>query len=132
MYTFLGYHNCIAEIDYLPVNTPAVFKVDLFDNYDGYYEPHVIITYTGERFIVNIERSAPMHDAEPGYVYCTEMPCDTAADVEEYLAQVCSWMRHGVELTGDTCGKCGGTGKLPWYSHIMGGVCFACKGSGKA
>ena len=25
---------------------------------------------------------------------------------------------------------CNGTGTLPWFSHIHGGVCFACHGNG--
>ncbi len=30
-----------------------------------------------------------------------------------------------------TCPKCGGSGKLPHYSHIANGDCFACGGTGK-
>ena len=29
-----------------------------------------------------------------------------------------------------TCPKCGGCGKIPHYSHINGGVCYMCSGSG--
>ena len=25
---------------------------------------------------------------------------------------------------------CNGTGSMPWFSHIQGGVCFSCKGEG--
>lgn len=27
-----------------------------------------------------------------------------------------------------TCPRCNGKGKLPHYSHVMGGQCFKCKG----
>jgi len=30
------------------------------------------------------------------------------------------------------CPTCEGSGKRPYYNHIMGGVCVPCKGSGKA
>lgn len=30
-----------------------------------------------------------------------------------------------------TCKRCEGTGFLPQYSHIAGGVCFHCEGSGR-
>lgn len=29
-----------------------------------------------------------------------------------------------------TCGRCGGTGIIPYYGHVDGGVCFECGGSG--
>ena len=29
------------------------------------------------------------------------------------------------------CNRCDGKGILPHYGHISGGICFACKGSGK-
>lgn len=29
-----------------------------------------------------------------------------------------------------TCGKCGGTGILPCYSHVDNGICFECMGAG--
>ena len=25
---------------------------------------------------------------------------------------------------------CNGTGSLPWFAHIQGGICFSCKGDG--
>ena len=28
------------------------------------------------------------------------------------------------------CGKCNGTGNIQAFSHIVGGVCFACEGKG--
>src|SRR5574337_1063374 len=28
------------------------------------------------------------------------------------------------------CPKCGGMGELPQYSHVEGGVCFLCNGTG--
>lgn len=28
------------------------------------------------------------------------------------------------------CGKCGGAGRLRCYSHIAGGLCFRCEGTG--
>ena len=31
----------------------------------------------------------------------------------------------------NTCYKCGGTGYLPEYNHISGGICFACNGAGE-
>lgn len=31
----------------------------------------------------------------------------------------------------DTCPKCGGTGHLPEYEYVEGGVCFLCEGTGK-
>lgn len=30
------------------------------------------------------------------------------------------------------CPKCGGTGHIREYSHVSGGICFHCNGSGKA
>ena len=30
-----------------------------------------------------------------------------------------------------TCGKCNGKGHLKTYTHIAGGVCFECNGSGR-
>jgi hypothetical protein len=35
------------------------------------------------------------------------------------------------DINVSSCSRCGGTGYLPIYSHIEGGVCFACDGSGK-
>jgi|GEM_PF-3079553 len=32
--------------------------------------------------------------------------------------------------TSDPCGRCGGSGYLPQYRHVEGGVCFRCRGSG--
>lgn len=29
------------------------------------------------------------------------------------------------------CNKCGGEGNLFMFSHVKGGVCFSCKGTGK-
>jgi len=34
-------------------------------------------------------------------------------------------------VTG-TCGRCDGRGKLPTFGHYVGGLCFACSGSGTA
>src|SRR5690349_16136816 len=31
----------------------------------------------------------------------------------------------------EPCGKCGGSGHIPFYNRIQGGVCFACNGKGK-
>jgi hypothetical protein len=31
-----------------------------------------------------------------------------------------------------TCTKCNGTGYLPQYAHIQGGVCFECEGTGQS
>lgn len=28
------------------------------------------------------------------------------------------------------CKRCGGEGRISYYSHIKGGTCFACNGSG--
>ena len=25
---------------------------------------------------------------------------------------------------------CNGTGSMPWFAHIQGGICFSCKGDG--
>jgi hypothetical protein len=25
---------------------------------------------------------------------------------------------------------CNGTGSMPWFAHIQGGICFSCKGEG--
>ena len=35
------------------------------------------------------------------------------------------------EFEADTCWKCSGTGHLPHYAGIHGGVCYSCNGSGK-
>jgi len=37
----------------------------------------------------------------------------------------------GAHLGADRCGRCSGRGTLKGYEHIMGGVCFACGGSGR-
>jgi DnaJ-class molecular chaperone len=29
-----------------------------------------------------------------------------------------------------TCPRCSGSGRLSYYSHVKGGECFACHGSG--
>jgi hypothetical protein len=29
-----------------------------------------------------------------------------------------------------TCGRCGGSGYISCYNHIMGGICFQCNGDG--
>ncbi len=29
------------------------------------------------------------------------------------------------------CGKCAGTGYLPGYRHVQGGLCFMCHGEGE-
>lgn len=29
------------------------------------------------------------------------------------------------------CYRCGGLGKIQIFSHVLGGVCFACQGTGK-
>ena len=40
--------------------------------------------------------------------------------------------RNGTHYYSDpTCPKCGGTGYLPGYAHVEGGVCFLCGGSGR-
>lgn len=33
-----------------------------------------------------------------------------------------------VELEYEACNKCNGTGYIPQYSHVQGGVCFQCMG----
>jgi 5-methylcytosine-specific restriction endonuclease McrA len=33
-----------------------------------------------------------------------------------------------VELEYEVCSKCNGTGYIPQYNHVQGGVCFQCKG----
>lgn len=39
--------------------------------------------------------------------------------------------RNGTHVFADcTCNRCGGTGYLDCYSHVDGGVCFECGGSG--
>lgn len=39
---------------------------------------------------------------------------------------------HGSTTVRMNCGKCGGTGNLPSYRHVAGGVCFRCGGNGRA
>lgn len=34
-------------------------------------------------------------------------------------------------ITTGTCGKCDGVGRMNWCSHVMNGVCFWCKGTGR-
>ena len=36
------------------------------------------------------------------------------------------------DIYDDVCSRCGGTGYLPEYNHVEGGVCFACGGSGRS
>lgn len=40
--------------------------------------------------------------------------------------------KNGTKIYGcrDKCGKCGGTGYISYYSHVDGGLCFQCNGSG--
>ena len=33
------------------------------------------------------------------------------------------------EVVFVACPRCGGTGYLPQYSHIEGGICFKCRGN---
>ena len=33
------------------------------------------------------------------------------------------------QVRGD-CPRCGGTGYMPQYNHVEGGVCFRCRGTG--
>lgn len=28
------------------------------------------------------------------------------------------------------CSRCGGSGRMPMFAHVAGGVCFACNGDG--
>jgi hypothetical protein len=35
------------------------------------------------------------------------------------------------DFNDDVCMRCGGTGYLPEYNHVEGGVCFSCGGSGR-
>ena len=54
------------------------------------------------------------------------------------LATILSHMRRhsflsefrDMETFDDVCMRCGGTGYLPEYNHVEGGVCFSCDGSG--
>jgi len=39
------------------------------------------------------------------------------------VAQTSSLAQFGKD---GSCYKCGGTGYLPEFRHVMGGVCFAC------
>ena len=39
--------------------------------------------------------------------------------------------KNGTKIYQDyTCPRCGGTGKLVWFSHVYNGDCFKCNGSG--
>lgn len=39
--------------------------------------------------------------------------------------------KNGTHVFADcNCRKCGGTGFIPGYEHVQGGVCFKCEGSG--
>ena len=33
-------------------------------------------------------------------------------------------------IATETCGRCGGTGRCPQWSHIAGGQCLQCHGKG--
>ena len=54
------------------------------------------------------------------------------------LASILSHMRsrsllsefRDMGTSDDVCIRCGGTGYLPEYNHVEGGVCFSCGGSG--
>jgi DnaJ-class molecular chaperone len=37
---------------------------------------------------------------------------------------------HDYNSESSLCMRCGGTGFLPQYGHVEGGVCFSCGGSG--
>lgn len=40
--------------------------------------------------------------------------------------------KNGTKIFYDyTCPRCGGTGKLIWYSHVYNGECFKCGGAGR-
>ena len=60
-------------------------------------------------------------------------------DSSKELASILSIMRRHsflsefreMETFDDVCMRCGGTGYLPEYNHVEGGVCFACGGSGR-
>ena len=32
--------------------------------------------------------------------------------------------------SNETCGRCDGTGNLPCFKHVLGGICFRCWGCG--
>jgi hypothetical protein len=36
----------------------------------------------------------------------------------------------GATPANTSCVRCGGEGRISYYSHIKAGVCFACNGSG--
>ena len=42
------------------------------------------------------------------------------------LAGVKHWLQQHTRPIG--CGRCGGRGYLPAFTHIKGGECFACRG----
>lgn len=40
--------------------------------------------------------------------------------------------RYSMKVPAEiACIRCGGTGYLPKYKHIIDGECFACKGAGR-
>jgi hypothetical protein len=53
----------------------------------------------------------------------------------EAYAQACAELARRAKPANvkgvHTCPKCSGRGRLDWASHIDGGVCFSCGGSGK-
>jgi hypothetical protein len=39
--------------------------------------------------------------------------------------------KNDLFLESRVCTRCNGTGYLPQFKHIEGGVCFKCRGAGK-
>jgi hypothetical protein len=38
--------------------------------------------------------------------------------------------KKGTDRVWQNCGKCGGSGNIPAFGHVLGGVCFDCNGTG--
>lgn len=36
-----------------------------------------------------------------------------------------------INYSSTSCPRCGGSGYIPMYRHIEGGVCFLCRGNGR-
>jgi len=45
------------------------------------------------------------------------------------MAQEIRVNRWVVKTHHSTCSRCSGTGHLPQYKHVEGGICFKCRGN---
>lgn len=63
-------------------------------------------------------------DAAFAAYYAEESTCGALDDIKARI-------RGGFTRSTETCGRCGGSGRLHCYAHVANGVCYGCGGSGR-